>query len=289
MKFWQNVAFSETEQLIDVVKLIEELGYFGITTADHVVTPATIDSPYPYAPDGKAWWDPNTHFPETWAMYSALAQHTTNLHFMPMVYIVPMRDPFTLAKAISTAAFFSNDRVALGVGVGWMAEEFHLTGQSFTNRGRRTDEMLEVMAKLMAGGMVDHHGRYYDVAPIQMAPAVRRPVPFYIGGHSDAALQRAARHDGWVGVHYELDEVPPLLAKLHEFRKQAQRDHLPYEIIIALNQRPTPDAVKRLRDMGVTGYNNPPWLFDGITSSDFATKRASLEAFAEAVIVPVNG
>ena len=77
MKFWQNVAFSETEQLIDVAKIAEQAGFHGLTTADHIITPATIESTYPYAADGKAWWDPNTHFPDDWGMYCALAQHTT--------------------------------------------------------------------------------------------------------------------------------------------------------------------------------------------------------------------
>jgi len=289
MKFWQNVAFSESEQLIDVAKIAEAVGFHGVTTADHIVTPATIDSPYPYAPDGKAWWDPNTHFPDDWGMYCALAQHTTTLQFAPMVYIVPARDPFTLAKAISTAAFFSDNRVVLGVGVGWMSEEFDLTGQSFRNRGRRTDEMLDVMAKLMAGGMVEHHGTYFDFPPMQMAPAVSKPVPVWIGGHSDIALQRAARHDGWIGVNYDFEDIPPLLAKLTEFRKRAGRDHLPFETLVTLNELPDVDVVARLRDLGITSYNNPPWLFNGIVSSDLATKRATLEEFAEKIIRPVNG
>ncbi|CAB4831581.1 MAG: TIGR03619 family F420-dependent LLM class oxidoreductase [Actinobacteria bacterium] len=288
VKFWQNVAFSETEQLIDVAKIAEQVGFHGLTTADHIITPAVIESTYPYAADGKAWWDPNTHFPDDWGMYCALSQHTTTLRFMPMVYIVPARDPFTLAKAISTAAFFSNDRVVLGVGVGWMAEEFTLTGQSFTNRGKRTDEMLEVMALLMAGGMVEYHGTHFEFAPVQMAPATRVPVPVWIGGHSDIALKRAARHDGWIGVNYDFDDIAPLLAKLTEFRKHAERDHLPFETLVTLNEVPTADAVKRLRDMGVTGYNNPPWLFNGIVTSDLATKRATLESFATDVIAKIN-
>src|SRR5688572_14237415 len=111
MKFYQNVAYSETDQLSEVAKIAEELGFCGLATADHLITPATNNSTYPYAPDGKAWWDPNTHFPETWSMFSVLAQHTTNLHFMPTIYIVPMRDPYTLAKSISTAAYFSDNRV----------------------------------------------------------------------------------------------------------------------------------------------------------------------------------
>lgn len=289
MKFFQNVAFSETDQLIEVAKIAEELGFFGLATADHLITPATINSTYPYAPDGKAWWDPNTHFPETWSMFSVLAQHTTNLHFMPTIYIVPMRDPYTLAKSISTAAYFSDNRVILGLGVGWMAEEFVLTGQSWTNRGKRTDEMLEVMAKLMAGGMVEHHGTYYDFPPMQMAPATTKPVPVWVGGHTDAALRRAARNDGWIGVNYDYDELVPLIAKLTEERKQAGTDHKPFEIFATLNELPDADTVKRLRDIGVTAYNNPPWLFNGIVTSDLATKRATLEEFAEKLIRPING
>jgi probable F420-dependent oxidoreductase len=289
MKFFQNVAFSETDQLIEVAKMAEELGFFGLATADHLITPATINSTYPYAPDGKAWWDPNTQFPETWAMFSVLAQHTTNLHFMPTIYIVPMRDPFTLAKSISTAAYFSDNRAILGLGVGWMAEEFALTGQSWTNRGKRTDEMLEVMAKLMAGGMVEHHGTYYDFPPIQMAPATTKPVPVWVGGHTDAALRRAARNDGWIGVNYDYDDIPPLIAKLTEERKRAGTDHKSFDIFVTLNELPDADTVKRLRDFGVTAYNNPPWLFNGIVTSDLATKRATLEEFAEKLIRPING
>ena len=289
MKFFQNVAFSETDQLIEVAKIAEELGFFGLATADHLITPATINSTYPYAPDGKAWWDPNTHFPETWSMFSVLAQHTANLHFMPTIYIVPMRDPYTLAKSISTAAYFSDNRVILGLGVGWMAEEFTLTGQSWTNRGKRTDEMLEVMAKLMAGGMVEHHGTYYDFPPMQMAPATTKPVPVWVGGHTDAALRRAARNDGWIGVNYDYDDLVPLIAKLTEERKRAGTDHKPFEIFATLNELPDADTVKRLRDAGVTAYNNPPWLFNGIVTSDLATKRATLEEFAEKLIRPING
>ena len=289
MKFFQNVAFSETDQLIEVAKIAEELGFFGLATADHLITPATINSTYPYAPDGKAWWDPNTHFPETWSMFSVLAQHTANLHFMPTIYIVPMRNPYTLAKSISTAAYFSDNRVILGLGVGWMAEEFTLTGQSWTNRGKRTDEMLEVMAKLMAGGMVEHHGTYYDFPPMQMAPATTKPVPVWVGGHTDAALRRAARNDGWIGVNYDYDDLVPLIAKLTEERKRAGTDHKPFEIFATLNELPDADTVKRLRDAGVTAYNNPPWLFNGIVTSDLATKRATLEEFAEKLIRPING
>lgn len=289
MKFFQNVAFSETDQLIEVAKIAEELGFFGLATADHLITPETINSTYPYAPDGKAWWDPNTHFPETWSMYSVLAQHTTNLHFMPTIYIVPMRDPFTLAKSISTAAYFSDNRVILGLGVGWMAEEFELTGQSWTNRGKRTDEMLEVMAKLMAGGMVEYHGTYYDFPPMQMAPAATKPVPVWVGGHTDPALRRAARNDGWIGVNYDFDEIVPLIAKVNEERKRAGTDHKPFDIFATLNEVPNADTVKRLRDIGVTAYNNPPWLFNGIVTSDLATKRATLEEFAEKLIRPING
>lgn len=289
MKFWQNVAFSETEQLVDVAKIAEELGFFGLATADHLITPAEINSPYPYAPDGKAWWDPNTHFPDTWAMYSALAQHTTTLHFMPTIYIVPMRDPFTLAKSISTAAFFSNNRVILGLGVGWMAEEFALTGQSWKNRGRRTDEMLDVMAKLMAGGMVEHHGLFYDFPPMQMAPATTKPVPVWIGGHSDAALRRAARNDGWIGVNYDFETLVPLLKKLDAERARVPDTNKPFDIFVTLNEVPDVDTVRRLEDLGVTSYNNPPWLFEGIVSSSLEEKRASLERFAERLIRPING
>src|SRR5207237_9456327 len=104
--------------------------------------------------------------------------------FLTNGYGLPMRPPFAVAKMVATAAVLSQNRVALGVGMGWNAQEFDLMGQPFRQRGKRADEMLEVLAKLWAGGWVEHHGEFYDFDRVEMTPAPTAPIPVYVGGVS---------------------------------------------------------------------------------------------------------
>jgi probable F420-dependent oxidoreductase len=289
MEFWQSIAFTETDQLIEIAKIAEEVGFAGLNMAEHLVTPETITSKYPYSPDGSARWDERAHFPEPWALASMLGSHTSRLKFATSVYILPMHDVFTAAKSVSTAAYLTDNRVVLGVGVGWMKEEFLLTGQDFHTRGRRMDEMLEVMTKLFAGGMVEHHGEFFDFPRVQMEPAPTQPVPVLIGGHSEVALRRAARWDGWFAAGpYAVDELTAHLVRLREIRQEAGTADRPYQIIAGLWEWPPLDDAKRLAELGLTGLVKIPWYFEGIPTSSVADKRASMERFAEQYIEPLR-
>ena len=288
MEFWQAVSFTETDQLVDIAKIAEEVGFTGLGLAEHIVTPEEIKSPYPYTPDGKVWWDPEVHWPEPFAMASVLASHTSTLRFLTNIFILPLHDVFTAAKSISTAAYLSDNRLTVGIGVGWMAEEFDLTGQDFRTRGRRTDEMLDVMAKLFAGGMVEHHGEFYDFDRLQMAPVPTEPVPIYVGGDSDAAYRRAARWQGWMGGGpYDPDEVGPKVANMRAIRQEMGGPD-EFGAIVGLTTPPDVDTFKRLEDQGVTGIVNVPWYYQGTPTSDVAFKRESLERYAESFIEPMK-
>ena len=286
MRCWHSIAFAETEQLVDISIAAEELGFTGLTTADHLVTPQTIEAPYPYSEDGSIWWDPNTDFPDVWMAAAVLAQHTATLRFMPMVYIPPLREVFSVAKLISTAAVFSDNRVELGAGVGWMKDEFLLTGQDFHRRGRHTDEMLEVLRKFLGGGMVSHSGEFYDFPPVQMEPVPTEPVPVLIGGGSKPALRRAARWDGWLGINFEIDELEEKVGQLSAARQEAgTADRDDFRIMVALGHTPTLGEIERLIELGVTDYNVVPWLFShGLPTSSIDFKRDTMAAFADSVI-----
>jgi probable F420-dependent oxidoreductase len=287
--FWQHISFTETDQLIDIARIAEEVGFAGLGIGDHFVTPAKITSKYPYAADGAIWWDPGVAWPEPWALASVLASHTQRLRFVTSVYVLPSRDVFSAAKAVSTAACLSGNRVILGAAVGWMADEFELTGQDFHTRGRRMDEMLEVMRELFAGGMVEHHGAFFDFPPVQMSPAPSAPVPVYTGGDSEPALRRAARHDGWlVPGPYHPDHVLELLARLNGFRRQAGTMDREYAVIVGLSVAHDVDTFKRLRDAGVTGIFKVPWYYEGRPESTIEFKREDLERFAEQFIAPLR-
>ncbi len=290
MEFWQAVSFTETEQLIDIAKIAEEVGFAGLGIAEHLVTPQHITSRYPYTEDGAVWWDPAVHWPEPWAIASVLASHTERLRFVTNVFVLPVHDLFSAAKSISTAAYLSGNRVILGTAVGWMKDEFLLTGQDFHTRGRRMDEMLDILQRLFAGGMVEHHGEFFDFPAVQMSPAPTEPVPVLIGGDSEAALQRAARWDGWFGGGpYHPDQVGPYLRRLDAMRAANGMAHKPFTTICGLSVPPDVDTFKRLRADGLDGICNVPWYYQGTPNSTIEYKRETLERFAEQFIVPLAG
>jgi len=289
MEFWQAIAYTEVEQLVGFARLAEECGFTGVTAGDHFVTPARIDSPYPYTGDQKPWVRPDDPSPDPLILAGALAQVTTRLRFMVTVYILPMRHPVVAAKAISTAAVLSDNRLVLGVGVGWMQEEFRTAGQDFHTRGRRCDEALEVVQKLLSGGMVEHHGEFYDFPAVQMCPVPTRPVPILIGGHSEAAFRRAARYDGWQGAHYDVDEIPALVRRFDQVRARAGRLGSPRQVVVAVNELCDADQCKRLEDAGVTGVILMPLVFRGVSASSLETKRRAMEETAERLFVTNHG
>lgn len=297
MKFWQSVHGVEPEQLIDVAKLADELGFEGITCGDHLVKPADYGKHYLYSEDGRPPWDPGDPawtppYADPWILGAVLAQATTRLRFMPYVYVLPMRDPVMVAKQTATAAFFSNDRIVMGVGSGWLEEEFELVGAEWKTRGARMDEMLEIIALLHGGRDVEYQGRHYQLPPCRMRPVPRRRVPVLIGGHSDAALRRAARHDGWLGVDYAFDDLVPIVKKLLDLRREAVSagrcapgaESEPFEVFAVLKRFPDLDGLRRLADLGVTMTQDYAWFYKGEHASSFARKRETMERFAEETI-----
>lgn len=288
MQFWQSVARTPPEQLVPLAGLAETLGFDGVTMADHLVRPLELRSRYPYAADGRMATGESTPYLDPWQLASHLARATRRLRFMPYVYVPALRDPFSVAKAISTAAILAEGRVLVGIGVGWMEEEFALVGRAFRGRGRRTDELMKVVRELMSGRMVEHHGEFYDFEPVQMAPPPPCAPPVLVGGHGPAALRRAAAADGWLGVDYDADAVAPILETLRGLRRALGRAALPFDAAIALRASPSRDELRRLEDRGITMLVNPPLLRPTGEMSSLDEKRASLESFAARVIEPLR-
>lgn len=288
MEFWQSLALTDMDELIELAKIAEEVGFAGITISDHLATPREIRTRYPYTEDGKPMWATDDAFPDPWVLIAAMAQETRRIRFMPFVYVLPLRDPFSVAKLLSSAAVLSGDRVVLGAGTGWMEEEFSLVQREFARRGRRTDEMLEVILKLFSGGAVDHEGEFYRFEGVHMAPIPSRPVEVRIGGLNRIALRRAARHDGWLGLSHSLEEVGEAIAFLQTERRALGREHKPFDVMIAhYPSRPDSGEYEAYRDAGVDSVNVPPWPYRGLVGIDFDEKRRSLEDFAERYIVPL--
>lgn len=280
MKFWQSLAFCELDQAVELAKFAEELGFYGVSFGDHLITTKTQVDEYFYTKSGQVLWHPETHWPDPWVICAALARETKKLRFLTTVYVLPLRDTFNAAKAVSTAAYLSGERIVLGVGIGWQKTEFELTGQDFHTRGKRVDEQLEVMRRLMSGEMVEYHGRFHDFPLLQMSPGTRRQVPIFVGGTSDAALRRAARYDGWLGLRHTEEELPEVLAKLRRAREEAGALDRPFGVWTAISN-PKPGAFERAEALGVTMTNGPHFLVDGKAQpSDIGFKKRRMEEFA---------
>ncbi|TXS92704.1 TIGR03619 family F420-dependent LLM class oxidoreductase [Parahaliea maris] len=285
MKFWQSVTWMEAEQLVPVARFAEELGFEGVLNADHAVYPEEVKAPYPYSDNGKPPMTAADPYPDCWVSLAFMAAATTRLRFSTSVYVLPLRNPFEVAKAAGALSLFSGERFALGVGAGWMKDEFDIYGVEFRARGRRMDEMIEIMQALWRGGMVEHHGEFYDFPRLQIEPPPPAPVPVWVGGANPAALRRAAvLGDGWIGAGNTLAEVPPLLQRLAALRAEAGREQEPFETLVGLTEPATPDDYRRLGQQGMTAGVVPPFYFTLGKRSSLDDKKRAMEAFARRYI-----
>lgn len=286
MKFWQQFAMVNMHELPALARKADECGFEGALFSDHLVTFSHQYDRYIGSNDEEIIWYPDTHWPDPFIEIGALAQITQRLKFITSVYVMPMRDPFSVAKAISTAAILSDYRLRVGVGIGWQRAEFNIVERPFEKRGPRTDEMLEVVRKLLTGKEVEHHGEFYDFDALSMAPGVTGHIPVFIGGLSEAAFARAARNDGWLGYQHTIEEVERIVPALRRARQASGRDpDEPFEITLSL-KNPAPQDYDRARELGVTGVYKDAWLDPEGRASvlPLEEKLADLEWFSDRFI-----
>jgi len=185
--------------LVRFVRQAESLGFYCITVADHVIVPKNLSVPYPYTIDGKY---PGTGYHlETLTTMSFLAGASERIRFVTSVMIAPYRNPVITAKMLASLDVLSGGRVIVGLGVGWMKEEFdNLNAPPFAERGKVTDEYIQAFRELWTSDNPSFKGKYCSFSDIVFVPKpVQKPaIPIWIGGHSPQAIRRAARlGDGW--------------------------------------------------------------------------------------------
>jgi len=225
-------ALATHEGVVETAQHGERLGFHSATIADHIVFPTETRSKYPYAANGVH--PSRGDALEQLSLMAFVAGKTERLRLITSVMILPHRNPVLTAKMIATIDVMSRGRVTVGAGVGWLREEFAaLHTADFDQRGAVANEYIEIMKKLWTTSPAEHQGAHYSFGPIRCEPfPVQRPhPPIWIGGHSDAALARAARYgDGWhpLGAVEPEPLAPPALAgKLETLKRltgQAGRD-----------------------------------------------------------------
>jgi probable F420-dependent oxidoreductase len=276
-------------EILPLARMLDEAGYDGMITADHLIYPRNLSSPYPDHPSGKPPWPPETAWPDCWVQIGAMAAVTSRLRFSNAVYIAPARPLLEVAKQVATAAVLSEGRVTLAVGVGWMREEYDMLGQDFTTRGKRLNEMIPALRALWGGGWVSWSGQHYQVPEMMIEPHPEAPVPIHCGGESDAALRRAARLcEGWVGYAYRWDDAVSYANKLTKLRNEYGRGSEPFDITLALLEPPSPDLYKRAEDAGITAVMCAPWMGADLPGDDVDRYRGPIERFAEDIISKVR-
>ncbi len=266
MKYGVSLFPLRPQQIIDVALVSEELGYDSLWLGEHVVTPVQSNSRFPYAgedDDSHDAFHANLPFYDPYAVLAYLAAITQKVKLAVSVSIVPLHDPFHLARSVTTLDLFSKGRFMLGAGGGWLKEEFDILGRDFEKRGKRFNETLDVMVSLFNDDVTEYQGETMTVPAVGMSPKpdTRPHPPFVFGGHAKPALRRAAqRGNGWLASELTPDEIAPLIAMLRDMREEAGRTAIPFEYSVAVQGEPSDEDIARYADVGVDRLVVRPWM-----------------------------
>ncbi len=272
---------SDPEFLAGFAQHAEAVGCDSLFFADHIVFPAAKQAPYPYADSGDYPWDnEHTQLPEPLALMAFLSGVTQSLRFGTAVLVLPQRHPILLAKQLATIDVLSGGRAELGIGAGWLADEFDALGYSFDDRGARTDEYIDVMRELWANPVASFTGPTVAFDRVQLTTHPRQPggVPIIVGGHSPPALRRAGqRGDSFLpafSASQNRSRWPEMWAEVQRWAADAGRagscDLQGFGASL--------DDARFLADLGATR------MIYSTHDPDLASAEATLDRFADEVI-----
>ncbi|MGW6929864.1 LLM class F420-dependent oxidoreductase [Lentzea sp. NPDC054927] len=232
----------------EVVRLAEHHGVDSLWVADHVVIPAGRTTPYPYSADGDMPHPPEQPHPDslTWLAFAAGASERVRL--VTGMLVLPQRNPVVTAKQVATLDHLSGGRVSLGVGLGWMREEFEAIGADFDTRVERFDEWIGVLRALWSSEET-FEGKHFQFRDARCYPKPAGQIPLVMGGHSKAAARRAGRlADAFCPI---ADDPAPLFAECRRAAEEAGRDPSSIELMCGVVPA-TVESVERLAALGVT-------------------------------------
>ncbi|WP_280826182.1 TIGR03619 family F420-dependent LLM class oxidoreductase [Mycobacterium sp. OTB74] len=283
MKYTVSVAMGPIEDIIEIAKTAEEVGFDAVALPDSLFYMEKQAADYPYTPDGSRMWNAETPWADPLIAAAAMGAVTSKIRFYTNVMKLGSRNPLLLARQVGSVANLTGNRFGFGVGIGWAPEEFEWCGQPYAKRGARVDEMIEVIKLVLGGGMVEFHGKFYDFERLQMSPAPSQPVPFYVGGHTDVALKRAAKvSDGWTSAMMTCAQLADTVTQLDKLRTEYGRADVPFEIQAVCIDKFGVDGHRELAAAGVTDNIVIPWIFDGLAfDAPVEKKKDSLKRYAD--------
>jgi probable F420-dependent oxidoreductase len=253
LMFANSGPFSQPDLFAHLVTTAEKVGIESIWTVEHVVIPQDYKTPYPYSSSGKIPGGEDVAIPDPLAPLAFAAAITKNLKLGTGILILPQRHPLYVAKEAATIDQLSKGRLLLGIGSGWLEEEFQALGLDFHKRGAMTDEAIKALRSLWSEGASNFHGKHFNFGPVKMFPKPfnKSGIPIIIGGHSPAAARRAGRlGDGFIPALGEIDKLKELFAMMKTEAQKAGRN--PEQIELSCMGRAQADALKPLQDIGVS-------------------------------------
>jgi probable F420-dependent oxidoreductase len=273
MKFGLNFTPVYPTEMRDLAAVADQVGFESLWIGEHVLVP------FDGRPEAdRNNWKPESRFVEPWIALAHMAAVTTRIRLGTCVAILPMHHPVHLARAIATLDVLSQGRVSVGVGVGGIEAEYRAVNQEYATRGRRLDEMIEVMDVLYSEPRPEFHGAYYDFPPSGFEPKpVQQPrPPLLLGGFSTRAMRRCVNQaDGWFGGSPSPEQAAKTIAELQRQRVELEKVPLEITLLTGWSQGFDPDLTSGYEEAGVDRLVVTPWK-----SSREA--RAGIEGFAAA-------
>lgn len=289
MKFGMTMsnvgAFARPEAARGLIRAAETAGFESLWVADHVTIKAGYESVYPYSRTGKMPGDETTLIADPLVWLTWAAGESTSLRLATGIVILPQRNPLVLAKQCASLDVLSGGRLILGIGVGWMKEEFAAIGTPFEGRGRRAEEYIEAMRALWSGTEATYHGDTVSFdACVSMPSPLAKQVPIVIGGHSEVAARRAGRlGDGFYPLVGDTAALQSLLDALAASADETNRDPASIELTCSLRSRDVDEIFEQLdrfQQLGVARVTLPPF------STDVSEQLERIEEFGDTVVAP---
>ena len=248
-----NIGITNPAVMIGMAQKAESLGYESLWTFEHVLVPNHYESKYPYNKSGNMGATPETPFIDPLIALAVIAGHTQTIRLGTGVNILSQTNPLLLAKQAASIDTLSKGRLMLGLGIGWLAEEFVAMGVPFEKRGARFDDYVQAMRKVWSGEVVEHQSDFLNWTNFKSYPTpVQSPLPIIMGGNKGKIFERIARYgDGWIVPGANADEIKGMLEELKRTCDSLGRDYDELEITVMWPARGGAEALGALQAIGV--------------------------------------
>ena len=291
MRFTYTETMCDPSFLVPLAQEAEAAGYDSFAVPDSICYPEKSDSKYPYNADGSREFLDGKPILDPFTLIPAMAAVTTRLRFSTFVVKLPVRGCVLVAKQAASVAVLCQNRFSFGVGVSPWPDDFRILGVPWENRGKRMDEMIDIVRGLTTGEFFGYDGEIHQLEPVKISPVPSQPIPILVGGHARPALRRAVtKGDGWMHAGGDPAELSKMLAQIQELRVEHGKQNDPFQIHVISMDGFTPDGVKRLEKIGVSdvivGFRNS-YANEADTQS-LDEKIGNLRAYADDVIAKVR-